>query len=408
MACFCGNDLGEYWSANCHDEEPIDRRLQEPVRMAIALLTPGFIRKLQLGYCALRFPAFFIGIVSGWRKKPFSPVETRMETAMRERSTLQQSSQLAVRLIVALSVCICCSVSSFAPALPRDRRETLRLLAAAAPSAQDSLWKELKHRFQGDFDNYEQVVEDRIQGLLPREGGGHENIHCSLIPVADDARLAAFYFDGTPKAIFRFRYYKLVPASQENSTGSAVDTVLYTLNPELEMKLRQCADRPLEWPEIFSSFDSTDRVRLLPRCDVRWSWDMDPVLHAYAAENKDANGDGIHAVMVHGQALVDSQMIPGQKILIKDQLSLWNDALWIHDRGFNPDTGDFIYGNQRDIPYRLQRVAEFDDDGTRSIVQTKLAWTLGSEYRSPMEYQSRLDAMGGPSIPERRPKASEK
>ena len=67
--------------------------------------------------------------------------------------------------------------------------------------------------FQGDFDNYRQVVEDRRQNRLPREGGGHEHIHCTLVPVTRDSRLAAFYFDGAPTAIFRFRYYRLVPAN---------------------------------------------------------------------------------------------------------------------------------------------------------------------------------------------------
>ena len=79
-------------------------------------------------------------------------------------------------------------------------------------------------------------------------------------------------------------------------------------------------------------------------CDVRWTWSRDPVLHSYAA-GKQQDGD-MHAVMVHGEALVDSQMVPGQTILIRDQLSLWNDRLWIHDRGFHPHTGAFIYGNQ--------------------------------------------------------------
>jgi CpeT/CpcT family (DUF1001) len=64
------------------------------------------------------------------------------------------------------------------------------------------------------------------------------------------------------------------------------------------------------------------------------------------------NGKGLHAAMVHGSASLDSPMLPGQKIPVHDQLSL----SWIHDRGYNPDTTDCIYGNQRGIPYRMQRV----------------------------------------------------
>lgn len=282
------------------------------------------------------------------------------------------------------------------------------------------LWDELVSRFQGDFDNYRQVVEDRAAGLLPREQGGHEHIHCTLVPVATNARLAAFYFDGDPTAIFRFRYYQLVPH------GDTVDTILYTIDPSLEGLLRQCPD-PLQWKQIFTTENGKDRVTLLPDCDVQWSWQLDPIQHAYAVSHHQAKSDeddqGMHAVMVHGEALVESQVMPGVKILIRDQLSLWNDELWIHDRGFEPNTMQFIYGNQRGVPYRLERVSnmvmmgpteqeendhDHDDDNVhshRQVVDETLAWTLGREHRTEQEYQAKLDKVGGPSRPQRRPKS---
>jgi hypothetical protein len=115
--------------------------------------------------------------------------------------------------------------------------------------------------------------------------------------------------------------------------------------------------------------------------------------------------------MVHGEALVDSQMIPGQKILIKDQLSLWHDQLWIHDRGYNPDTMEYIYGNQKGIPYRMQRVTDivpnhkndrndysiWPSQQQRRITDTELAWTLGNDYRTPVEYETNMQLIGGSS-----------
>jgi CpeT/CpcT family (DUF1001) len=265
---------------------------------------------------------------------------------------------------------------------------------AGATQLNEALWEEIKSRFQGDFDNYNQVLEDRRRGMLPREGGGHENIHCTLVPLSESTRLASFYFDGTPQAIFRFRYYELVPQSlSSDSEDFAVDTLLYTLSPQLELLLRQQATEPHQWKETFNSFDPSDRIRLLPKCDVRWSWKRDPVLHSYAGDD-----GGIHAVMVHGQATVESQMSPGQQILILDQLSLYPDLLYIHDRGFDPVTGDFIYGNRRNVPYQLDRVASVDGD-TRTVVNERLRWTLGPKYRSPAEYESRINEMGGPSNP---------
>jgi hypothetical protein len=293
--------------------------------------------------------------------------------------------------------------------------------------SKSSLWTALLDRFQGDFDNYQQVVEDRAQGLLPQTGGGHEHIHCCLVPVTADARLAAFYFDGNPGAIFRFRYYHLVPTdmnmSGDDISSSSlslplVDTVLYTLHPDLEKELRQCPD-PLEWPNLFHNFSppssssaATDlKITLLQACDVRWSWERDPIQHAYAAAaeiDRGTHDNGMHAVMVHGNATVQSQMMPGQDILIKDQLSLWRDSLWIHDRGYNPDTGAFIYGNQRGVPYRLQRVTTCDSDvdaqqqqeqpnSRRVVVDPSLAWTLGPDFRTPQEYEEKMAVIGGSS-----------
>lgn len=296
-----------------------------------------------------------------------------------------------------------------------EQAQSSSLSTTTAPEDNNDppLWDEILARFQGDFDNYRQVVEDRSEGLLPRELGGHEHIHCTLVPVATTARLAAFYFDGDPTAIFRFRYYQLVPNEAENT----VDTVLYTLDTALEGLLRQCPD-PMQWKRIFVEENGKDRVTLLPKCDVRWSWNLDPVQHAYAVahhehkaqqnSSSDNHDDkGIHAVMVHGEALVESQVMPGMQILIRDQLSLWNDELWIHDRGFEPTTMKFIYGNQRGVPYRLERVANMElsskkKEDERQVVNEALVWTLGPEHRTEEEYQGKLDKVGGPSRPKRR------
>ena len=310
----------------------------------------------------------------------------------------------------------------------------------------ESLLDSLLSWFQGDFDNYRQVVLDRQAGLLPREWGGHEHIHCSLIPVTYTTRLAAFYFDGAPQAIFRFRFYRLLETTTD---GSTVDTILYTLSNELESKLRACSD-VLQWPNIWTShvmdprFDVNDTttssendddddvverairsasIVILPNCEVRWSRERDAIQHSYVDDfihddddnenhqpmmhqNHDTNhhdsissSSGLHAIMVHGSALVDSQMMPGQKILIMDQLSLWENQLWIHDRGYHPDTGAFIYGNQRGIPYRMQRVTVVVENECccRRITDVELAWTLGNDYRTLAEYEANMQRIGGSS-----------
>jgi hypothetical protein len=263
----------------------------------------------------------------------------------------------------------------------------------------ESVWELLQRNFQGDFDNYNQVLKDREKGLLPREGGGHENFHCTLIPVSEDSRLAAFYFDGNPRRIFRFRYYQFlpIPASSEDD---CVEMRLYTLKPDLEELLREHSENPIEWPKLFSGYDEggslEDKINYLPNCEITWSREKDPVQHSYVPARRDSEAC-VHAVMVHGEAIVDSTVIPGLKIRILDQLSLFHDIFYINDRGLDPETGSFIYGNQRGVPYRLERVATLCE-GERRIVNNDLAWTLGSSWRSADDYDARIAAAGGGSV----------
>ena len=239
------------------------------------------------------------------------------------------------------------------------------------------------HTFSGDFDNYDQVLRDRRNGLLPREGGGHEHIHCTLIPVSNFTRLAAFYFDGNPQKIFRFRFYEI------DRDGKMK---LFSLVPPLETLLRKELN-PMKWPLIFLEFGSSTESKLseLYNCDVQWSVVPDPHQHAYALDAY-PNRQGNHAIMVYGEAVVESTMLPGTKILVRDQLSLWDDEFWIHDRGYDPESMSFIYGNHRGIPYQLQRVTRIQD-GERIVCNGDLKWTLGSDWRTSDMYNDKMRAI---------------
>ena len=50
-----------------------------------------------------------------------------------------------------------------------------------------------------------------------------------------------------------------------------------------------------------------------------------------------------------------------------DDLRVCDDVLWINDCGYDMN-GDFVYGNERGVPYKLERVDEQNP---------ALAWTLG-------------------------------
>lgn len=96
---------------------------------------------------------------------------------------------------------------------------------------------------------------------------------------------------------------------------------------------------------------------------------------------------------------IESQNVAGLEILVKDDLRIWPDQLWVNDRGFDR-AGNFVYGNQRSVPYKMRRVA----------APGPLAWTLGEQYRTKETYAEKMSAIGvvpgqrfGP--PARRPSA---
>ena len=107
-------------------------------------------------------------------------------------------------------------------------------------------------------------------------------------------------------------------------------------------------------------------------------------------------------------------MAPGLYLRIQDELSLWEDELWVNDRGHNANTGDMVYGNHNGVPYKMNRVSSLvplsfargeaggdkQDEGKifeRKIVDDTLSWTLGGLYRTTEEYDSKMVSIGGTS-----------
>ena len=309
----------------------------------------------------------------------------------------------------------------------------LHLHQASQFSGNGNLLSTLISRFQGDFDNYEQVYSDRKNGLFPREGGGHEHFHVTLIPlpisiipdklfpgIKDEltcgAVVAAYYFDGMPNRIFRLRMYILY-CEEENreelgrASEEKVRMQLYTFNPQLEEKLRsQSENSILKWTNIIGTYTSTHSETAfieLPRCDISWTEEPDPERHDYLEEiseiEEKKSTDPIHAIMINdhdkGGVLLKSQMMSDTLIRVQDELSLWDNELWINDRGHNAETGAMIYGNWIGVPYQMKRVTSLsqDENGqfTREIVDSDLMWTLGDSRRSQEEYNKKMKDVGG-------------
>ncbi|KAK1743897.1 hypothetical protein QTG54_005494 [Skeletonema marinoi] len=248
-------------------------------------------------------------------------------------------------------------------------------------------------------------------------------------------------------------------SNSNNIDGEKVRMKLHTLSSELEQQLRQYSDQPCTWWRetydvwlnsinegenesddnrsnewnTFRSEGIQHLVSPLVGCDVLWDPQWDPKKHAYlnvdeygndtssspTTINKNNNVDGCHATMEAGSAgaIVDSiSLIPGKRILIKDELSLWEDEFWINDRGYDPDAvvDDNDGGGMmkmkmvwrrtvqigKSVCISTENTNEGSDDMSsapllleRTIHKQELAWTLGDDFREQTEYEEKLRAV---------------
>lgn len=322
-----------------------------------------------------------------------------------------------------------------------------------------SLLPALLSKFQGDFDNYHQVYSDRQEGMLPRQGGGHEHFHVTLIPINirslpnslfpvpveeknEDrcgAVIAAYYFDGMPSRIFRLRVYTLY--CDENESGGesdrdddaeSVKMKLFTCDPSLEGMLRSKSESAVEdWADIIEKYVSESKSKEgqmmfqeMERCDILWTRKPDAIRHKYlesfpppatedmGISDSDPDPDPVHAIMVNdhekGGVLLESQMMPGSYIRVQDELSLWENELWINDRGHDAESGDMVYGNWNGVPYQMTRVSRINSSLEREVVDESISWTMGEAWRSEAEYESKMAAIGGISTKMNRPSGNNK
>jgi hypothetical protein len=199
--------------------------------------------------------------------------------------------------------------------------------------------------FVGHFDNHAQVQHEQARGLSPREGGGHEHIHCVLSPVTfSDASadgkhlLASYYFNGEPTAVFRQRLYELDALERDPQFGRCVRMKIFRMRPEVEQQLAAgVPPADVSW----SASDDLSEGLHVPEADVFWRW---------CGERFEG------AMRTHSIEIVSERS--GRPLTVRDDVALWADALWVNDRGSDAETGAYVYGNIHDIPYKMQRVDE--------------------------------------------------
>jgi CpeT/CpcT family (DUF1001) len=305
-------------------------------------------------------------------------------------------------LVSSIFISMC---TAFCPTVARNLQSAYFALGACAQAVDHraAVQTDLLSLFQGEFDNYEQVVADRAAGLTPGPGGGHEHIHCSLKLVtsmappqllqaqdgftAPTAVIAArYYFNAQPAVTFRFRLYTFGLCASDAARGDVLMR-LWRLHPDVETRLRAVGYKlqGFDW-QSSAAESSADVAESMDGCEIYWSRGSSSSSDAAAtASSEQQQSPAFVGLMGEDDAgtWISSQNTAGQDILVKDDLKLWPAELWVNDRGYSR-TGEFVYGNQRDVPYKMQRV---QPGGA-------LEWTLGAQYRTDSEYAAKMAAIG--------------
>ena len=208
--------------------------------------------------------------------------------------------------------------------------------------------------FHGHFDNFGQVATNEAAGLYPREGGGHEQIHCTLTPIdiadagAESRRhvLATYYFNGNPYAVFRERLYGFDALANDEQFGPCVRMSIYKLREETTARLLSvgvgAGDSATAAADVaFSGADLSASLRI-PEADVFWRW----------------CGERYEGEMRTPSIELVSERDPSQLLRISDDVAFWGDALWVNDRGCDAASGEYVYGNIHSVPYKMARVPD--------------------------------------------------
>lgn len=237
-------------------------------------------------------------------------------------------------------------VQSFVGRAPARSAYSVGALAAPAhqASSQLALLACFTRFFTGSFDNAAQAAGDAAAGLLPREGGGHEHIRCGVQRLGTpagvgEALLADYRFPARGDASFRTRLYTVHAAEEAQPDARSLTMRIYRPT-EAALAALARADfdaAAVEW----SVADFADHV---PDCDVVWTW---------VPAGGPLGGAHFDGELAAGDATVFSPVLK-QTIRVTDSLQLFEDALWINDRGFDA-AGNQIYGNWRNVPYKLGR-----------------------------------------------------
>jgi len=247
----------------------------------------------------------------------------------------------ALRTVAVCCVVLCYLVAVTAGAvvqLPSLKRPFFNFQSPFNAPPNDDKLRRFKEWMIGAYDNEQQAAAGAARGKFSARDGGHELVTATIVPhpTLVDVLVAAYYFENDPTKVFRFRYYEFITD----------DVNPWRQRGHVVMRLH----RPSAAAEAALKAVGYDTTRYLPAldaecealsgCDVIWR--KRPWRRHYRGE------------LECGTCTLRSQRDPTVEIIVKDDLRLWKDALWINDRVYNKE-GELLIGNRDGIPYKLRK-----------------------------------------------------
>lgn len=204
--------------------------------------------------------------------------------------------------------------------------------SALAGAPADELLARFVAWFPGEYDNHEQVWQER----LDRAEHTHEHTHHIIAPV----RLPALgmhvyyvqqYLNGDPAQVYRQRLYDV----RFDPRSASIELRIWRLPEETRYRdahLNPSKLRPLRVTDLIAT----------PGCEVSWRWDERGFFHGVVREE------------ACGYRSPGSQ----EMIRVADDLRLTEEELWIRDEAFD-EQGGRLFGHPGGVHHRNRKVRYF-------------------------------------------------
>ena len=181
-------------------------------------------------------------------------------------------------------------------------------------------------------------------GKYTAQDGGHEFVSAKIInhPVLNNVVIASYFFEEDVSKTFRYRFYEFM---RDDSKGIIMKLYRPLLPTEEKLKKMGYKVPDASLPDITKDFE------YLEGCDVVWKKQL----------------SSYQGLLVNGECRLCSLTNPETELLIKDELKLRKNELWINDRVYT-STGKQIIGNKDGIPYKMEKRKPIRDSfGAKTI-----------------------------------------